>query len=81
MTPSDHIELSLAKIRVIFSDVSDYIEKMTPGQRVPATVLAAEIAKKHNMTGAQLYPVLQFVFKDFPGTIKRAGVKGGIEKL
>jgi hypothetical protein len=76
-----HITSSLDKIRTFFDKASSRIEALKPGEKVPATVLADEIAKEHGMTGPQLYPVLKFLFDGYPGVEIRRGAHGGIIKL
>jgi hypothetical protein len=78
---NQHIENSLAKIRVIYEKVSDRIDALKPGEKIPATVLADEIAKEINMTGPQLYPTLKFLFDGYPGVEVKRGAHGGIIKL
>ena len=80
MHNQEHIEESLNKIRVIFEQASSRIEALEPGQKIPATALAAELAKEVSMTGPQLYPVLLFLFKGYPGVEIRKGAHGGIYK-
>ena len=75
-----HIDNSLNKIRVLFEEASDRIDNLKPGEKVPATQLAEEIAKKHDMTGPQLYPVLLFLIRDYPGVEVKRGAHGGICK-
>lgn len=82
-----HIDSSLEKIRVIYEKASARIEALRPptatqpGEKVPATVLAAEIAKEIGMTGPQLYPTLKFLFDGYPGVKISRGAHGGIEKV
>lgn len=76
-----HIETSLSRIRTIFEQASERIEALKPGEKVPATTLATDIAKEHGMTCPQLYPTLLFLIKDYPGVEVRRGAHGGIVKL
>lgn len=76
-----HVEDSLAKIRVIFEKASTRIEAMKPGEKIPATVLAEELAEAHGLTGPSLYPTLKFLFEGYPGVDVRRGAQGGIVKL
>ena len=78
---SQHIEDSLAKIRTIYQKAYDRIEALKPGEKIPATQLAEEIAKEHGMTGPQLYPTLKFLFDGYPGVDIRKGAHGGIFKV
>ena len=75
---AQHITTSLDRIREIFEKASERIEKLQPGEKVPATVLAEEIADQYGMTGPQLYPTLRFLFDGYPGIIVRRGAHGGI---
>ncbi len=75
------VDLTLAKIRPILEKASARIEAITPGQKIPATTLAAELAKEIGMTGPQLYLTLKFLFQGYPGVDVRAGAHGGIYKL
>jgi len=77
----EHVELSLEKIRKIFEKASLRIEAIKPGEKIPATVLAEQIAKEENMTGPGLYPTLLFLIKDYPGCTVKRGAQGGIYKL
>lgn len=76
----EHVEDSLAKIRTIFEKASTRIEALKPGEKIPATVLAEDIAKENGMTGPQLYPTLKFLFDGYPGVDIRKGAHGGIIK-
>jgi hypothetical protein len=76
-----HVEASLAKIRVIFEKAAERIDALKPGEKIPATALATEIAKEHGMTCPQLYPTLKFLFDGYPGVDVRKGAHGGIIKL
>lgn len=82
-----HIDASLDKVRAIYEKASARIEALRPptatqpGEKIPATVLAAEIAKEIGMTGPQLYPTLKFLFDGYPGVKISRGAHGGIEKV
>ena len=78
---TDHIDISLAKIRVFFEEASEVIDALKPGEKVPATKLAQQIAERHSMPGASLYPTLLFLIKDYPGVEIRRGAQGGICRL
>lgn len=84
---AQHVEDSLAKIRTIFEKASVRIESLKPGEKVPATELAAELAQDviqpngKPMTGPQLYSTLKFLFDGYPGVAVRKGAHGGIIKL
>jgi hypothetical protein len=75
-----HVEDSLAKIRVIFEEAAARIDALKPGEKIPATKLAEDIGDKHDMTGAQLYPTLKFLFDGYPGVDVKRGAHGGIIK-
>lgn len=79
-TVSDHIELSLDKVRVIYQKASDKIEALKPGEKIPATELAKDLAAEIGMTGPQLYPTLKFLFDSYPGVDIKKGAQGGIIK-
>jgi hypothetical protein len=76
-----HVELTISVLRPILEKASARIEAIPPGQKIPATTLAADIGKEIGMTGPQLYPTLKFLLKDYPGVDIRAGAHGGIYKL
>lgn len=80
MVNQEHIEESLSKIRAIFEKASERIESLQSGQKVAATGLAAELATEFNMTGPQLYPVLLFLYRNYPGCDVKRGAHGGIIK-
>lgn len=75
-----HVEASLDKIRSIFEKASARIEALKPGEKVPATELAAQLGKEIGMTGPQLYPVLRFLFDGYPGILVKRGAHGGLIK-
>jgi hypothetical protein len=76
-----HIENALDKIRVIFIKAAEKIDSQKPGDRIRATHLAEEIGQEFGITGAQLYPTLQFLYDNFPNTKRYRGAHGGIQKL
>ena len=78
MSNKDHIENSISIIRAIFEKASDRIEAINPGDKIPATKLAEDLAQEIGMKGAQLYPTLLFLFKDYPNRELRRGAHGGI---
>lgn len=75
-----HVEASLDKIRTIFKKAQSRIEAIKPGEKIPATQLAEELAKEHGMTGPQLYPTLKFLLDGYPNVDIRRGAHGGIFK-
>jgi len=80
MDVKDHIEKATSNIRSIFEKASARIEALGPGEKIPATTLAADLAKEIGMTGPQLYPTLKFLFDDYPGVVIKRGAHGGICK-
>lgn len=87
MVNNQHLENALAKIRPIFEKAVERIDALKPGEKVPATELAADLARDiiqadgKPMTGPQLYPTLKFLFEGYPGVAVRKGAHGGIIKL
>ena len=82
MDSKQHIDNTLAtKIRPLFEKAAARIDALKPGEKVPATQLAEEIAKEHDMTGPQLYSTLKLLFDGYPGVDVRRGAHGGIIKL
>lgn len=75
-----HVENSLDKIRNIFKEASSRIDALKPGEKIPATVLAQDLAEKIGMTGPQLYPTLKFLFDGYPDVDIKRGAHGGIYK-
>ena len=69
------------KIRPIFEKAREQIDALKPGEKIPATTLAENLAKPLGMTQAQLYPTLKFLFDGYPGVEVRRGAHGGIFKL
>ena len=70
---TQHIEEALNEIRSLFVKAATRIEALKPGEKVPATTLAEELARDiiqadgKPMTGPQLYPTLKVLFKGYPG--------------
>jgi len=75
-----HVDATIAKIRPILEKASARIEALKPGEKIPATVLADDLAKEIGMTGPQLYPTLKFLFDGYPGVDVKKGAHGGIIK-
>jgi len=68
----------------MFDAVSVYIEAMKPNEKVPATVLAKQMAEQlteFNMTGPQIYPLIKIVLDGYPGIEVKRGATGGVRKL
>jgi len=80
MENSGHIDIALAKIKVVFERASQKIDALKSGEKIPATTLAKELAEEIGMTGPQLYPTLLFLIKDYPGVDVKRGAHGGIVK-
>lgn len=82
-----HLEESLNEVRAIFVKAATRIETLKPGEKIPATLLAEELARDiiqadgKPMTGPQLYPTLKFLFKGYPGVEIARGAHGGIKRL
>lgn len=80
-TAQDHVESSLDKVRQIYLKAVSRIESLKPGEKIPATELAKELAAEVGMTGPQLYPTLKFLFDGYPGVEIKKGAQGGIVKV
>lgn len=78
MSVSNHLDLATAKIRSIYEKASSRIEAIKPGEKIPATKLADDLAKELDMTGPQLYPTLKVLFDGYPGVVVKRGAQGGI---
>ena len=78
-----HTELALDKVRTIFEFVNDEIKKLKSGERIPATVLSVNVAKKllDGRTGSQIYPLIKILLDGYPGVKITIGAKGGVLKL
>lgn len=73
-----HIEEALNEVRALFMKAATRIEAIKPGNKIPATTLAEELAKEQGMTGPQIYPIIKLVLDDYPGVLIRRGAHGGI---
>lgn len=78
-----HIEQALSEVRALFVKAAERIEAIKPGEKIPATKLAEELAKEQSpdMTGPQLYTTLKILFEGYPGVDIRRGAHGGIYRL
>jgi hypothetical protein len=82
-----HIEEALNEVRALFVKAATRIETLAPGEKVPATTLAEDLARAiiqpdgKPMTGPQIYPTLKFLFKGYPGVEIARGAHGGIKRL
>lgn len=81
MSVADHLDLATAKVRAIFEKASARIEAIKPGEKIPATKLAEDLAEELDLTGPQLYPTLKILFEDYPGVDVKRGAQGGIYRL
>lgn len=77
----DAVSLALSMIRPYFEEAQAHIDGMKVGDKVPATILAAQIAERHGKTGPQIYPVLKFFFDSCPELDVRRGALGGLFKI
>lgn len=86
METKEHIDNTLAKIKIIFDKASSKIDSLKSGEKIPATVLAADLASEFTsasgdpMTGPQLYTTLKFLLDGYPGVDVKRGAHGGIIK-
>jgi hypothetical protein len=75
---TEHLEVALNQVRALFLKGVTRIEAIKPGEKVPATDLAAELAAEQGQTGPQLYPLIKVLLNNYPGVIIRRGAHGGI---
>jgi hypothetical protein len=80
MDSNQHIDNVLSNIRSIFVKAQERIDALKPGEKIPATKLAEDIAKEIDMTGSTLYPTLKFLFDGYPGIDVKRGAHGGLVK-
>ena len=73
-----HIQNAVSQVHALFLKAATRIEELKPGEKVPATQLAADLASERGMTGPQLYPTLKFLFDNYPGVEVKRGAHGGI---
>lgn len=76
-----NVDKALELIRVFFDEAQAYVDTMKVGDKVPATKLAEEIAKRHGQTGPQLYPTLKVFFDNHDELEVRRGAHGGLFKV
>jgi hypothetical protein len=74
----EHIEAALTEVRALFMKAATRIEAIKPGEKIPATQLADDLAKEQGQTGPQLYPTLKILTDGYPGVVIRRGAHGGI---
>lgn len=74
-----HTLSALAEIKTIYKLATARLESLEPGQVIPVTTLAESIAEDFgpDWSGAKLYYVLSFLFKDYPGVEFKKGKGGG----
>jgi hypothetical protein len=76
-----HIDEALAKVRSLFDKAATRIEALKPGEKIPATKLAEDLAHEQGQSGPQLYTTLLILFKGYPGVEIKKGAHGGICRL
>lgn len=79
----DHREKALNEVRTFFNKAIERIEAIKPGEKIPATQLAEDLAKEQSpdLTGPQVYPTLKILLDKYPGVDVRRGAHGGIYRL
>ena len=78
---TQHVEEAINQVRALYLKAAARIEAIKPGQKIPATQLANELAVEQGTTGAALYPVLKILLVNYPGVEIKRGATGGIYKL
>ncbi len=73
-----HLVASAAIISAIYEKAALRIEAIKPGEKIPATKLAEDLAEELDMTGPQLYPTLKILLDGYPGVWIKRGAQGGI---
>ncbi len=76
-----HIETALDGIRTLYIKAATQIEALKVGEKIPATVLAANLAKEQGKTGPSIYPVVKMLLDNYPKVAIKKGAMGGIERL
>ncbi|MCZ2224381.1 MAG: hypothetical protein LC122_12230 [Chitinophagales bacterium] len=77
---ADHIEVTLDKIREMYSYCQKKIDELKSGEKLKSTDLIPEIAKKFNYGTSDVYTTLNLFLKTHPDIEVKRGVKGGIYK-
>lgn len=79
----EHREQALSEVRAFFDKAIERIEAIKPGEKIPATQLAEDLAKEQSpdLTGPQVYPTLKILLDKYPGVDVRRGAHGGIYRL
>jgi hypothetical protein len=75
-----HVDQVLDDIRGIYVQAVERIEALGPGEKLPATSLADDLASGLGLTGPQLYPIVKRLLDGYPGTTLKRGAHGGIHK-
>lgn len=75
-----HVDRVLDDIRGIYVQAAERIEALRPGEKLPATSLAEDLARGLGLTGPQLYPIVKRLLDGYPGTTLKRGSHGGIYK-
>jgi hypothetical protein len=75
-----HLEEALAQVRNLFLKAATRIEALKPGEKIPATQLADDLAKEQGQTGPQVYPTLKILLDGYPGVKILRGAHGGIHR-
>ena len=74
-----HLDSATGTIRAIYERATARIEAIKPGEKIPATKLAEDLAEELNLgAGAQLYPTLKILLNGYPGVWIKRGAQGGI---
>jgi hypothetical protein len=79
-TVKAHVDQVLDDIRGIYLHAAERIEALRPGEKLPATALAEDLARGLGLTGQQLYPIVKRLLDGYPGTTLKRGAHGGIYK-
>ena len=77
---TNHIESAVDAVRALYLKAATRIEAIKPGEKIPATQLANELAVEQGITGPALYPVLKMLLVNYPGVEIKRGATGGIYK-
>lgn len=73
-----HLDRKSNSVHAIYEKAAVRIEAIKPGEKIPATKLAEDLAEELDMTGPQLYPTLKILLDDYPGVWIKRGAQGGI---
>lgn len=85
---SNHLDNSLNYVKRIYSKAIAHLEALAVGEKLAATKLAETVANEmnaedqnDNLDGPNLYPVLRFLYKDYPNFVCLRGKHGGLKRL